>query len=74
MELNSYNLKQTIWDTLKQVKAKKLTHHSASSVAANARIILNAVRLEIEVQKLLGQKPNIATTKFLLMDKTGVVK
>lgn len=54
--LSSTSLKEELWKTLKDVKAKRVTPSVANSVASQAREILKIVKTEIEIAKLSSSK------------------
>lgn len=54
-ELNAINLKQQLWDTLRKVKAGKMTPASGDVVAAQAREILRTVRTQLNVFAQAGE-------------------
>jgi hypothetical protein len=64
-ELNSTTLKNILWDTLKSVQNGNTNAQKANAICANARTICSIVKLELQMQKLLGKKPTATTTKFI---------
>lgn len=64
-ELSSDNLKTALWDTLNEVRNGNTNTQKANAIASNARTICSIVKLELQIQKLLGQKPKGKTTKFI---------
>jgi hypothetical protein len=53
-ELNAENLKQTLWETLVAVRAKKIDVTIANSVATGAREIMRVVNAEIRIAEMTG--------------------
>ncbi len=51
-KLTSMNLKQTLWETLLAVRAKKLDPMIANSVASSAREIMRVVNAEIRLGEI----------------------
>jgi hypothetical protein len=47
--LTACNLKGALWQTLKDLRAKKITPGSADSIAAQAREILRTVKVQLAV-------------------------
>lgn len=48
-KLNAVNLKQTLWETLNEVKDNKLEPATADSIAAQAREILRTTKIQLNV-------------------------
>lgn len=48
-KLNASNLKETLWDTLKQVKTGKMDAGQADSIATQGREILRTVKTQLQV-------------------------
>lgn len=49
LNLNAINLKESLWDTLKKIKAGEMTPASGDAVAAQAREILRTVRTQLAI-------------------------
>lgn len=64
-KLSADTLKDSLWQTLQDVRTKKITPSAANAVAAQARGITTVVRLQIQVAKLVGQNPNSSVQNFL---------
>ena len=48
-KLNAVNLKQTLWETLNQVKSNKMDPAKADSIAVQAREILRATKIQLNI-------------------------
>ena len=64
-KLTSESLKNELWGTLQSLKNGTTNTQKGNAIAASARAICSVVKLELQVQKMLGQKPNASTTKFI---------
>jgi hypothetical protein len=64
-ELSSESLKNALWATLNEVRTGNTNTQKANAISSTARTICSIVKLELQVQKLLGQKPKGKTTKFI---------
>jgi hypothetical protein len=60
--LTADNLKNALWDTLQQVKAKNIDPTVANAVSSQAREIMRVVRTQVQIAVLQGKKP---TTEML---------
>lgn len=49
--LNATNLKNALWDTLRQLKEGKMEAGNADSIASQAREILRTVKIQLEISK-----------------------
>lgn len=63
-DLSGDNLKNALWDTLQNVKAKRVTPAMANAVAAQSREIMRVVKAEIAIAALGGHKPSQAILSF----------
>lgn len=54
-ELNATNLKNVLWETLKQVKSGKMTPAAGDVVAAQAREILRTTKVQLTIFSQSGQ-------------------
>lgn len=63
-EFTSEDLKNQLWRTLKEVRARRVDSKVANAVAIQAREIMRVVRAELQVSIMLGQKPTKNTLVF----------
>jgi hypothetical protein len=49
LPLTATNLKESLWNTLNQVKAKKLMPGHADAIASQAREILRTVKMQLAI-------------------------
>jgi len=66
-ELTADNLKQALWETLKQVQSGTMQAHQADAVAAQAREITRTVRLQLEIARTT--KRNVTTSVINFSEK-----
>lgn len=62
--LNAVNLKSALWDTLKGVKAGKITPGSGDVVASQAREIIRTVRTQLTIFSQSGQEVSQEVVDF----------
>lgn len=55
-KLTSENLKQELWETLHDIRNKKIEANTAQAIASQAREILRAVRLELIASNMTNKK------------------
>lgn len=63
-ELNAVTLKAELWDTLKKVKAGKVTTATGDIVAAQAREILRTVRTQLSIFSQSGDSVSAEVSAF----------
>lgn len=51
MKLNAANLKNELWETLKDVRGARIDAKTAKAVSGNARGIISTISVEIAIQK-----------------------
>lgn len=49
LTLSATNLKETLWDTLKQIKSDQMLPGQGDAIAAQAREILRTVKVQLQV-------------------------
>ena len=57
MELTAENLKQTLWQNMRDVREKKITPEEANASASQSREIIRIVRQEVILQGLKDGNP-----------------
>lgn len=57
-ELTGANLKNVLWETLHDLKNKKIDSKVANSIAGQSREILRVMKLELAVLSLAQKRPN----------------
>lgn len=62
--LSAVNLKNALWSTLQQVKAKKMTPGHADAVASQAREILRTVKVQLLVSGQTGRQVPTEVVEF----------
>ena len=73
-KLNAVNLKQTLWETLNEVKAKNLDPAIADSVASQAREILRTTKIQLTVLNQAKQNVTKELIEFAQPDFLGPMK
>ena len=64
MELNAKNLKETLWENVKQIKTGEMTPVTGHSIAAQVRELLGTVKVELEIQKQSGSEISHSLREF----------
>lgn len=55
-DLTSTNLQNVLWETLNQVKSKRIRPNEANAIAAQAREICRISKITLEHMRLTGSK------------------
>jgi hypothetical protein len=64
LDLTASNLKEALWVTLKDIRAKKMTAGNADAVAAQAREILRTVKTQLAVANQTNRSVPIEVVEF----------
>ncbi len=56
-KLTAENLKQVLWETLQSVRARKIDHQLANSIASQSREIMRIVNAEIRLAEMGSKEP-----------------
>jgi hypothetical protein len=67
-KLNAVNLKQTLWETLNEVKGKTLDPAVADSVASQAREILRTTKIQLTIFNQAKQNVSSELIEFAQMN------
>lgn len=62
MKLSAKNMKEMLWQTMQEVRSKKITPKAAQAVASQSREIIRIVRIELQVASMRGDKPRRVLT------------
>lgn len=63
-EPNATGLKRLLWETLNDVRKKRITPQAATAVALQSREIMRVVRTEFDIAKMLGERPSATLIDF----------
>ena len=64
MQLTATSLKEALWNTLNEVRGKKMTPGHADAIAAQAREILRTVKVQLAVSNATSRPVPIEVVDF----------
>lgn len=62
--LTANSLREALWTTLNQVKAKKMLPGHADSIAAQAREILRTVKVQLQISSQINRPVPVEVVEF----------
>lgn len=58
-KLSAENLKNVLWETIRDLRAKNIDTSVANAIATQSREVMRIVKVELVFAKAVGKKPNI---------------